>query len=87
MKLIKTDSTVDFDLAHYISENGKWEMGVRSMVIFSILESLPESTSKRELQQMLPDWQVRPIDRDPCWEKLQQLAIDLAKSEVVDNAK
>jgi hypothetical protein len=121
VKLIKTDNAVDFDLAHYISEGGQWEIGARSMifgvricgnrvgsiafafdycaganvgfvhilllVMLSILESLPEETTERELQNMLPSWEIRPIDKDPCWQKLQQLAIDLAKSEVSANAK
>jgi hypothetical protein len=116
LKFIKTDPTEDFDLAHYISTGGQWEMGVRSMifgvricgnrvgsiafvfdycaganmgfahilllVMFSILDNLPEDTTERELEKMLPGWEVRPIDKDPCWEKLQQLAIDLAKSDV-----
>jgi hypothetical protein len=53
----------------------------------SILQFLPESTTERELQRMLPNWQTRPIDRDPCWGKLQKLALDLAKQEVKSNVK
>jgi hypothetical protein len=51
------------------------------MVMLSILSRLPEATTERELEQMLPICIVKPIDRDPCWQKLQQLAIDLANSE------
>jgi hypothetical protein len=121
LKFIKIDSNPDFDLAHYISTGGQWEIGVRLMifgvricgnrvgsiayafdycaganmgfaqvlllVMFSILDSLPEEITERELENMLPSWEVRPIDRDPCWGKLQQLAIKLAKSEEVECQK
>lgn len=35
------------------------------------------SITHRELERILPTWEVRPINQDPCWGKLQQLANEL----------
>jgi hypothetical protein len=32
VKLIKTEPNQNFDLARYVSENGEWEMGLRSTI-------------------------------------------------------
>lgn len=47
------------------------------LVIQAIFAGLPEETTERELEMMLPGYDVKPIDRDPCWGKLQALAIEL----------
>ena len=39
-----------------------------------ILEQLPEDLTEGELQRLLPTWQRRPINFDPCWPALQALA-------------
>jgi hypothetical protein len=39
------------------------------------LEQLPEDLTENELQRLMPTWQRRPINFDPCWPQLQELAI------------
>lgn len=40
----------------------------------TIFLHLPESISERDVVELMPRWEIRPIDRDPCWPALQQLA-------------
>lgn len=42
-------------------------------VVIRIFETLPEAISPAELQRMLPQYKVRPINNDPCWGKLQAM--------------
>lgn len=42
--------------------------------VMSILESFPETLTSQELHTLLPGYEKKPINLDPCWEKLQQLA-------------
>lgn len=44
--------------------------------MIAVMSHLPEEISDQEVVELLPSWQVRPIDQDPCWEKLQELAIN-----------
>lgn len=41
--------------------------------VVGILESLPESISEREVSRLFPTYKVRPIDKDECWIKLQEM--------------
>ena len=43
------------------------------LCLVAILECLPENTTERELQNLLPGYRVKPINLDPCWPALQQL--------------
>jgi hypothetical protein len=43
----------------------------------SIFLHLPEGISERDVVELLPGWQTRPISHDPCWGALQQLAQSL----------
>ena len=38
---------------------------------------LPDGASEREAQELMPTWQRRPIDGDPCWPALQALAAEV----------
>ena len=38
-----------------------------------LLQTYPEETSTAELRADLPGYEVRPINRDPCWENLKEL--------------
>ena len=44
------------------------------VVIYDIFSSLPEAITEREVIQLMPSYQVRPIDQDLCWEELQRMA-------------
>ncbi len=72
---------------YYCAGADRGFISVLLLVMISILQSLPESISERELKRMLPSYEVKPIINDPCWGKLQQLAVDLAKSEEVECSK
>lgn len=39
-----------------------------------VLEQLPEDLTESELEKIMPRWQRRPINFDPCWPALQALA-------------
>lgn len=43
-------------------------------VVIRILEQYPENVSVRELENSLPTYQIRPINLDPCWQKLLDMA-------------
>ncbi len=44
------------------------------LIVQLVLEQLPEDLSEQELARLLPSWQRRPINFDPCWPALQALA-------------
>lgn len=37
---------------------------------------IPAAASEREVEALMPDWERRPINTDPCWQRLQALASD-----------
>ena len=53
-------------------------------VVMLILEQLPEDTQPGELYRILPGHEVKPINQDPCWEKLQDLAKPGAAREALE---
>lgn len=50
-------------------------------VIVRIMEAFPESITEREVQDMMPGYDRRPIDEDPCWQKLQDMMNELHKDK------
>lgn len=42
--------------------------------VVDILESLPDGTPSSEIQNMMPRFERKPINQDPCWGKLQAMA-------------
>ena len=54
-------------------------------VLRTIFSALPESTTEDEMTKLLPNWRQRPIDTDPCWPALQQLAATLAATPEATN--
>lgn len=47
------------------------------ITVVRLMELLPESITEQELQDMIPTYQVRPINLDPCWFKLVALVKEL----------
>lgn len=47
------------------------------VTVMALMEALPETITENQLLRLIPSYQVRPIDRDPCWEALQALVADL----------
>jgi hypothetical protein len=45
--------------------------------VIQIMSWLPENIAGAQVERMMPTWQRRPIDQDPCWQKLQELASSL----------
>lgn len=45
--------------------------------VVKIFSSLPETITLKEVKRFFPTYQVKPIDKDPCWEKLKELAANL----------
>jgi len=43
--------------------------------VVAILERVPESATERQVEELFPKFDIKPIDRDPtCWKRLQELA-------------
>lgn len=42
--------------------------------IKKILSKYPETITEIEVEEMMPMWQRRPIDKDPCWDILKEMA-------------
>lgn len=49
-------------------------LGQLLTTVMTILETFPESLNSQELHTILPMYNKKPINLDPCWEQLQQLA-------------
>jgi hypothetical protein len=43
-------------------------------VVLDLMARLPEETQGDELETILPGYEIRPINLDPCWNKLQALS-------------
>jgi len=114
MKFSIAPRTINFPISRFVSENGRWEIGlvpvlfgvrVRAGLVGSdwvnvdycagdnpafalellatmleIMTWLPEEITGGQVEAMMPKYQRRPIDRDPCWQKLQYLAESLRSS-------
>ena len=48
------------------------ELLITVATIFS--RHLPDGAAERQVLNLMPTWQRRPIDGDPCWPALQALA-------------
>lgn len=42
-----------------------------------IFEGIPEDIQERGIEKMMPQWEIRPTNNDPCWPALQRLAVEL----------
>lgn len=49
--------------------------------IIQILETFSSSVTEREIQDILPSYERKPINQDPCWPKLQALRDKLQNTE------
>jgi hypothetical protein len=68
----KTNSLgVDID---YCAGNDPVFLGQLLTTVMSILESFSEALTSAELRLVLPPYEKKPINLDPCWEQLQRLA-------------
>lgn len=109
MKFTKIDPNENFDILRYVSENEKWEFGIRRVLfgvricgnpvgdwcysfdycagddevfalalfatIAKILEKYPENVTVKQIQQDFPNYEIKPINRDPyCWKRLQEIS-------------
>ena len=45
-----------------------------------ILSGIPETVTAQDIKRTFPGWKVRPIHKDPCWVKLQEMAGTVQKS-------
>jgi hypothetical protein len=45
-------------------------------VVVHLLSSLPETVTPGQVERLFPGYQVKPIDKDPCWIELQRLVAD-----------
>ena len=46
-------------------------------VVFQIMECLPEDVMPGDFRKTFPDYTVKPINLDPCWQKLNELLEEL----------
>lgn len=53
-------------------------------VMYNILEQLPPETTETELQRVLPRYDRKPINLDPCWQNLQCLAQILTEKPLAE---
>ncbi len=51
-----------------------------------IMMCLPETITPRELENLLPKYERRPINLDPCWQKLLNLASELEETNTSSDA-
>lgn len=49
----------------------------------AILTCLPDNTTEAEVGKLLPKWELRPIDKDSCWERLQALSREMQDEKMV----
>lgn len=52
--------------------------------IAKILESYPESVRIRQIQDAFPRYERRPINLDPCWTKLHEMAWECEPPSLVE---
>lgn len=43
-------------------------------IVVKLLEALPESVTASQVEALFPTYQVKPIDKDPCWDRLLELS-------------
>jgi len=48
--------------------------------VMTILIPVSEEITSRQLSDMFPRYQIRPIHKDPCWPQLQQMAASVLSS-------
>jgi hypothetical protein len=48
----------------------------------AIFLHLPEQMSSTDMYRFMPSWRVRPINCDPCWDELQDLADKLKEGTI-----
>lgn len=111
MKFSGAERNINFPIARFVSENGRWEVGLMPVLfgvrvragivghdwvnvdycagdnpafalqllvtVIEIFEGLPEDITGGDVEALMPAYERRPIDRDPCWKKLQDLAQQL----------
>jgi len=51
--------------------------------IMDILESFPESVDMNTIENLMPGYKQKPIDQDPCWDKLRELSRRAIRGEVL----
>ena len=43
-------------------------------MIITMLEQLPEDIAEHKISEALPRFEIKPINNDPCWQELTELA-------------
>jgi hypothetical protein len=57
----------------YCAASQQTFLGQLYAVVQGILETFPESTPEHEIERLMPRFERKPINQDPCWNKLNQL--------------
>lgn len=57
-------------------------LGQLLVTLKTIFSFLPEDVSEDEVLRIMPGWERRPINRDACWETLQEMAAHPLNTEV-----
>ena len=53
-------------------------------IVVKLLSTLPESVTASQVEALVPRYQVKPIDQDPCWDRLLELSqLDNPWSELI----
>lgn len=55
--------------------------------IIAILETIPVGTSSGDICRLMPRYEKRPINLDPCWPALQALLAERAGFDLPDSLK
>lgn len=43
-------------------------------IVTKLLSALPESVTAPQVESLFPTYEVKPIDQDPCWDRLLELS-------------
>ncbi|MGG6267071.1 hypothetical protein ACQ4M3_12970 [Leptolyngbya sp. AN03gr2] len=70
-----------FDIAYCAGKSVAFQQALLIVVVI-ILESFPESIGSSEIAQIMPEYRRKPISEDPCWQKLQDLALAINQQEL-----
>jgi hypothetical protein len=67
------DNEVECAIDYCAGADRKFQMLLLSVII-AILEKMPESVGLVEVQRAMPRMEMKPVNKDGCWDKLQAMA-------------